>query len=184
LSYGLPQPQQHQLNSPQGFFQYVNVPGHKEYEFGWNRGNEHHYISRFEQSKDHRFRTRVKWGDKDGYGEHYWEYNHGPKHKDEYKEPEVYHAPAPEYHAPAPYKPPKKGYASENIEQVVQAPQGYQNIPEGYEVVEAAPEGYQRIMASENIEQVVRAPQGYQNIPEGYEVVEVAPEGYQRIMSN
>ena len=45
---------------PDGYFQYVNVPGHKEYEFGWNRGNPHHYISRYEQAKDHRFRTRVR----------------------------------------------------------------------------------------------------------------------------
>ena len=44
---------------PDGYFQYVNVPAHKEYEFGWNRGNPHHYISRYEQGKDHRFRTRV-----------------------------------------------------------------------------------------------------------------------------
>eukprot|EP00095_Tigriopus_kingsejongensis_P008938 maker-scaffold199_size265817-snap-gene-1.40 protein:Tk08938 transcript:maker-scaffold199_size265817-snap-gene-1.40-mRNA-1 annotation:"hypothetical protein DAPPUDRAFT_336272" len=67
---------------PDGYFQYVNVPAHKEYEFGWNRGNPHHYISRYEQSKDHRFRTRVRWGDKHGgYGEQYWEYNHGPKYK-------------------------------------------------------------------------------------------------------
>jgi len=79
---------------PDGYFQYVNVPAHKEYEFGWNRGHPNHYISRYEQSKDHRFRTRVRWGDAhDGYGEHYWEYNHGPS---EYKEPahhaNVYHA--------------------------------------------------------------------------------------------
>eukprot|EP00091_Calanus_sinicus_P006191 TRINITY_DN16797_c0_g1_i1.p1 TRINITY_DN16797_c0_g1~~TRINITY_DN16797_c0_g1_i1.p1 ORF type:complete len:144 (-),score=21.45 TRINITY_DN16797_c0_g1_i1:65-451(-) len=44
---------------PDGYFQYVNVPAHKEYEFGWNRGSPEHYISRYEQSKDHRFRTRV-----------------------------------------------------------------------------------------------------------------------------
>ena len=42
-----------------GYFQYVNVPAVKEYEFGWNRGNPNHYISRYEQNKDHRFRTRV-----------------------------------------------------------------------------------------------------------------------------
>merc|ERR1739848_74234 len=70
---------------PDGYFQYVNVPAHKEYEFGWNRGHPNHYISRYEQSKDHRFRTRVRWGDAhDGYGEHYWEYNHGPS---AYEEP-------------------------------------------------------------------------------------------------
>ncbi len=35
---------------------------------------------------------KVRWGDShDGYGEHYWEYNHGPS---EYKEPVAY-APAP-----------------------------------------------------------------------------------------
>lgn len=44
---------------PDGYFQYVNVPAEKEYEFGWNRGHPNHYISRYEQSKDHRFRTRV-----------------------------------------------------------------------------------------------------------------------------
>merc|ERR1719418_20649 len=77
---------------PDGYFQYVNVPAHKEYEFGWNRGNPHHYISRYEQGKDHRFRTRVRWGDKHGgYGEQYWEYNHGPK---EYGK-EVKYKPAP-----------------------------------------------------------------------------------------
>jgi hypothetical protein len=36
------------------------VPAIKEYEFGWNRGNPNHYISRYEQNKDHRFRTRVR----------------------------------------------------------------------------------------------------------------------------
>ena len=47
--------------TPEGYFQYVNVPAHKEYEFGWNRGNPNHYISRYEQNKDHRFRTRVRY---------------------------------------------------------------------------------------------------------------------------
>ncbi|XP_037784556.1 uncharacterized protein LOC119580478 [Penaeus monodon] len=125
---------------PEGYFQYVNVPGHKEYEFGWNRGNPHHYISRFEQAKDHRFRTRVKWSDThEGYGEHYWEYNHAPKypdeHKDSYKPPEpVYHAPEPVYHAPAPSYGPPKGYPSENIEVIVEDPQQYQRVdPQQYQ---------------------------------------------------
>jgi len=94
---------------PDGYFQYVNVPAHKEYEFGWNRGHPNHYISRYEQSKDHRFRTRVRWGDAhDGYGEHYWEYNHGPS---EYKA-----APVKEYYA-----------ASDQIESVEPAPPAYLN---------------------------------------------------------
>eukprot|EP00096_Caligus_rogercresseyi_P010521 TRINITY_DN3873_c0_g1_i1.p1 TRINITY_DN3873_c0_g1~~TRINITY_DN3873_c0_g1_i1.p1 ORF type:complete len:127 (-),score=36.43 TRINITY_DN3873_c0_g1_i1:115-495(-) len=62
---------------PDGFFQYVNVPSPNEYEFGWNRGNAKDYISRYEQSKNHKFRTRVRWGNENaGYGEHYYEYNH------------------------------------------------------------------------------------------------------------
>ena len=70
MAYAYPRPQQDQRpagaapapsygKQPDGYFQYVNVPGHKEYEFGWNRGHPNHYISRYEQSKDHRFRTRV-----------------------------------------------------------------------------------------------------------------------------
>lgn len=61
LPYPYPMPQEGGYGKqPDGYFQYVNVPAHKEYEFGWNRGNPHHYISRYEQSKDHRFRTRVR----------------------------------------------------------------------------------------------------------------------------
>ena len=44
---------------PDGYFMYLNVPRQKEYESGFNMGNEKHHISRFEQVKDHRFRTRV-----------------------------------------------------------------------------------------------------------------------------
>jgi len=72
-----------------GYFQYINVPAPKEYEFGFNRGNPEHFVSRYEQSKDHRFRTRVRWGDSyGGYGEHYFEYNHGPGYEDVPKYPE------------------------------------------------------------------------------------------------
>ena len=65
MAYAYPRPQAPKGGAPSygkqpdGYFQYVNVPGHKEYEFGWNRGHPNHYISRYEQSKDHRFRTRV-----------------------------------------------------------------------------------------------------------------------------
>ena len=65
MAYAIPRPQAPKGappsygKQPDGYFQYVNVPGHKEYEFGWNRGHPNHYISRYEQSKDHRFRTRV-----------------------------------------------------------------------------------------------------------------------------
>ena len=43
-----------------GYFQYANVPGEHEYEFGYNRGNPSHYTSRYEQAKDWRFRTKVQ----------------------------------------------------------------------------------------------------------------------------
>ncbi|XP_045620269.1 uncharacterized protein [Procambarus clarkii] len=127
---GQGRPQAGGYKQPEGYFQYVNVPGHKEYEFGWNRGNPHHYISRFEQAKDHRFRTRVKWSDTyDGYGEHYWEYNHGPK----YPEHDVYKGPEPAYGPPEPvYGPvepaygPPKGYPSENIPVIISSPREIQ----------------------------------------------------------
>ncbi|XP_057365471.1 uncharacterized protein LOC132087699 [Daphnia carinata] len=81
-----------------GYLKYANVPSEKEYEFGYNRGNAAHHTSRYEQSKDHRFRTKVKWADTyDGYGEHYWEYNHGDSYAPAYSEP------APAYEA-APVK--------------------------------------------------------------------------------
>ncbi|KAK4010825.1 uncharacterized protein LOC116921424 [Daphnia magna] len=82
-----------------GYFQYANVPGKDEYEFGYNRGNPQHNRNHYEQSKDHRFRTKVKWTDtKEGYGEHYWEYNHGDAgYKSDYAAP-AYAAPA--YSAP------------------------------------------------------------------------------------
>ena len=43
---------------------------------------------------------QVRWGDSyDGYGEHYWEYNHGPSayEPEPYKEPAKPYVPAPTY---------------------------------------------------------------------------------------
>ena len=42
-----------------GYFQYANVPGPYEYEFGYNRGNPAHNRNQYEQSKDHRFRRKA-----------------------------------------------------------------------------------------------------------------------------
>ena len=50
-----------------------------------------------------RINLQVRWGDKHGgYGEHYWEYNHGPSYKhDGYgKEPSYKEEKAPSYPAP------------------------------------------------------------------------------------
>lgn len=51
--------------------------------------------------------TQVKWADSyDGYGEHYWEYNHGHHEPETYKAPAyaapAYSEPAPTYDAPPP----------------------------------------------------------------------------------
>ena len=46
-------------DKPEGYFQYVNVPTDYEYEFGFNRGNAHHTVSRYEQSRGHTFHTKV-----------------------------------------------------------------------------------------------------------------------------
>ncbi|XP_046456361.1 uncharacterized protein LOC124203662 [Daphnia pulex] len=88
-----------------GYFQYANVPSQHEYEFGYNRGNADHRRNHYEQSKDMRFRTKVKWDDTyGGNGEHYWEYNHSDNG---YKAPSydaapAYAASAPAYAAPVP----------------------------------------------------------------------------------
>ncbi|XP_037080463.1 uncharacterized protein LOC119101267 [Pollicipes pollicipes] len=87
-----------------GYFQYANVKGPKEYEHGYNRGNAYHNRDHFQQNKDHKFRAKVSWNDKTGgQGEHYFEYNHGPK-GGPYKEPAPY-APEPAPYAPEPYVP-------------------------------------------------------------------------------
>lgn len=40
---------------------------------GYFRGNPHHFKEQHEQAKGHRFRSKLRWGDKHGgYGEHYW----------------------------------------------------------------------------------------------------------------
>ena len=56
-AYAFPRPQEQA--QADGYFQYVNVPAHKEAETGWNRGHPNHYISRYEQKKSQQFRTRV-----------------------------------------------------------------------------------------------------------------------------
>ena len=58
------------------------------------------HIVHSEEKKLHfiHFILQVRWGDSyDGYGEHYWEYNHGPS----YEEPAAYVEPAKPYSPPA-----------------------------------------------------------------------------------
>ena len=42
-----------------GYFQYLNVKAPKEYEHGYNLGNEYHNRNHYQQNKDHRFRAKV-----------------------------------------------------------------------------------------------------------------------------
>ncbi|XP_068082784.1 uncharacterized protein [Anabrus simplex] len=69
------------------YFQYQHNPEHDHYEFGYRRGNEHHFQERYEKAAPHagHFKTKARWGDKHGgYGEHYWDYNHaGHGHGDD-----------------------------------------------------------------------------------------------------
>merc|ERR1712080_46762 len=81
------------------YFQYINVPAIKTFEWGYRRGNPDHNREEYLSQKDHTFKAKLKWHDSyDGHGEHYFDYNHGPS----YKEAPAYAAPAPAYHEPAP----------------------------------------------------------------------------------
>merc|ERR1739842_104056 len=77
---------------PDNYFQYINVPAHKTFEWGYRRGNPGHNREEYLSQKDHTFKAKVKWADAyGGNGEHYFDYNHGPSYG---KEP-AYAPPAP-----------------------------------------------------------------------------------------
>ncbi|PNF21660.1 hypothetical protein B7P43_G11270 [Cryptotermes secundus] len=87
------------------YFQYQHNPEHDHYEFGYRRGNEHHFQERYEKAAPHagHFKTKVRWGDKHGgYGEHYWDYNHaghgGDGGGDDGGNDGGYSEPVPQYH--------------------------------------------------------------------------------------
>merc|ERR1712121_374242 len=79
------------------YFQYINVPAHKTFEWGYRRGNPDHNREEYLSQKDHTFKAKLKWHDAyGGHGEHYFDYNH---------------VPAPSYKEPAPaYAPPGTSY--------------------------------------------------------------------------
>merc|ERR1712033_121294 len=61
------------------YFQYINVPAHKTFEWGYRRGNPDHNREEYLSQKDHTFKAKLKWHDAyGGHGEHYFDYNHGP----------------------------------------------------------------------------------------------------------
>ncbi|KAK4011032.1 DNA-directed RNA polymerase II subunit rpb1 [Daphnia magna] len=87
-----------------GFFQYASAPSQSEYEYGYNLGNPFHRRNLFHQTKDHRFRTKLMWGDSvGGTGEHYWEFNHSDAGSD---------ASAPAYPSGPSYSSPTSSYSS------------------------------------------------------------------------
>merc|ERR1712168_1019802 len=83
-----------------GYFQYINVPAHKTYEWGYRRGNPEHNREEYLSQKDHTFKAKLKWHDAyGGHGEPFYDYNHaGPKYEEPaYAAPS--YAPAPSYKA-------------------------------------------------------------------------------------
>merc|ERR550532_859665 len=63
---------------PDQYFQYINVPAHKTFEWGYKRGNPKHNREEYLSQKDHTFKAKLKWNDGyAGHGEHYFDYNHG-----------------------------------------------------------------------------------------------------------
>merc|ERR1739848_396014 len=60
------------------FFQYINVPANKVFEWGYRRGSASHNREEYLSQKDHTFKAKVKWEDTyGGHGEHYYDINHG-----------------------------------------------------------------------------------------------------------
>merc|ERR1719230_1368311 len=78
---------------PDNYFQYINMPAHKTFEWGYRRGNPDHNREEYLSQKDHTFKAKLKWEDAyGGHGEHYYDYNHsGPV----YEEPPKYAPPPP-----------------------------------------------------------------------------------------
>ncbi|XP_023330592.1 uncharacterized protein LOC111702990 [Eurytemora carolleeae] len=88
-----------------GYFQYINVPAPKTYEWGYRRGNDQHNREEYLSQKDHTFKAKLKWADAyDGHGEHYYDYNHVQKYEEPaYVEPVPSYAPAKPAYSPPSY---------------------------------------------------------------------------------
>merc|ERR1712203_483388 len=81
------------------YFQYINVPKHKHFEWGYRKGNEKHHREEYLSQKDHTFKAKLKWHDAhDGHGEMYYDYNHAPKYEEHHET--VYHEPAKPVYKP------------------------------------------------------------------------------------
>merc|ERR1711981_1517080 len=91
-------------------FQYINVPAHKTFEWGYRRGNPDHNREECLSQKDHTFKAKLKRHDGySGHGEHYFDYNHGnaykePHHAPAYGPPGLHSEPEPAIVDPAEYR--------------------------------------------------------------------------------
>ena len=45
---------------PDNYFQYINVPAHKTFEWGYRRGNPDHNREEYLSQKDHTFKAKVR----------------------------------------------------------------------------------------------------------------------------
>ena len=54
----LPIPREGQYG-PDNYFQYINVPAHKTFEWGYRRGNPKHNREEYLSQKDHTFKAKV-----------------------------------------------------------------------------------------------------------------------------
>merc|ERR1712002_1415538 len=105
------------------YFQYINVPAHKTFEWGYRRGNPDHNREEYLSQKDHTFKAKLKWHDAyGGHGEHYYDYNHG----DSYGKEPAYHEPAPAYHEP---EPPTYHAGSEPVPAYTQPARNRRSLP-------------------------------------------------------
>ena len=67
--YGFPRPQgpegplpipREGSYGPDQYFQYINVPAHKTFEWGYKRGNPKHNREEYLSQKDHTFKAKVR----------------------------------------------------------------------------------------------------------------------------
>ena len=47
--------------APDHYFQYINVPKHKHYEWGYRKGNDKHHREEYLSQKDHTFKAKVSY---------------------------------------------------------------------------------------------------------------------------
>ena len=63
----LPKPHAEGGYDKHGEFQYINVPAHKVFEWGYKRGNPHHFREEYLSQKDHAFKAKVSSTKVNGY---------------------------------------------------------------------------------------------------------------------